>query len=334
MEKATLDVLVTFYNQEKYVDRTLTSIFSQKCNFQFNVLIGDDGSSDQTVEIANKWKEKYPDRIEIYFNSRERDQKYIGGFRASQNRLNLIKKVVSDYFVFLDGDDYYTDIHKFQKQIDILENLENKDCIGCSHQIEATYRDGSKSLYEGQPEKEGKYSLSNYWSRFYFHTDTIIFRSEIIKKLDFKLLENNFNDNMITFSMMLNGKVYYLPIPMAAYDQTGEGIWTGEKVVISNLRNMFLFDLCNKMAPRFWRQTCIRFSSSWKNLYLNRNKIHRNELMQFYNESVEKKLFWSRCWINYNENHSGNRILVALNYSFIRLNSIIYKIQRYLLQKL
>ena len=328
MERTKLDVLVTFYNQEKYVDRALASIFSQKCDFKFTVLIGDDGSSDHTVEIAKKWKDQYPDRIEIFSIGRDQNTKYIGGFRASQNRLNLLKKVTSDYFIFLDGDDYYTDIHKFQKQMDILDNPNNMDCIGCSHQIEAVYKDGTKSLYGGQPDKEGKYSLNNYWSNYYFHTDTIVFRSEIINKIDFKLVENNFNDNMITFSMMLYGKVYYLPVPMAAYDQTGDGIWTGEKAVISNIRNILLFDLCNNMAPGLWHQTCVRFSTSWKKLYQYRKTIRKNELTQFYNEATDKKLFWSRRWINYNEHSFWNKLFITFIYYFIRVNSIVYKIQK------
>ena len=55
---ARLDVLVTFYNQEKYVDRALESIFSQQCNFSFNVLIGDDGSTDSTLAKVDKWSKR------------------------------------------------------------------------------------------------------------------------------------------------------------------------------------------------------------------------------------------------------------------------------------
>ena len=58
-----VSVLVTFYNQEDYVDEALQSVFDQKCDFDFEVLIGDDGSTDGTMAKLQKWKQKYPDTI-------------------------------------------------------------------------------------------------------------------------------------------------------------------------------------------------------------------------------------------------------------------------------
>ena len=60
-----VSVLVTFYNQEDYVDEALQSVFDQKCDFDFEVLIGDDGSTDGTMAKLQEWKAKYPDKMEI-----------------------------------------------------------------------------------------------------------------------------------------------------------------------------------------------------------------------------------------------------------------------------
>ena len=59
MNDYKISVLVTFYNQEMYVDKALTSIFDQKTDFDFKVIIGDDGSTDGTVGRIKKWMEKY-----------------------------------------------------------------------------------------------------------------------------------------------------------------------------------------------------------------------------------------------------------------------------------
>ena len=120
-----VSVLVTFYNQEDYVDEALQSIFDQKCDFDFEVLIGDDGSTDGTMAKLQEWKQKYPDRMEIYVMDRETGVKYNSSQRASRNRLNLLQYVKGEYFAYLDGDDFYIDDHKLQKQVEIMDQPEN-----------------------------------------------------------------------------------------------------------------------------------------------------------------------------------------------------------------
>ena len=297
--KNKLDVLITFYNQEQYVDIALKSVFDQKCNFDFRVLIGDDGSNDNTIINIEKWMEKYPEKIFVFRMDRDAGKKYIGGFRASQNRLNLLHQVKAPYFIFLDGDDYFTDDNKFQKQIDILDDKSNADCIACSHAIEALYDDGTKKIYPWQNLKEGKYSLSDYWSDIYFHTDTSIIRSETIKTIPFDLVKNHYNDNMITFLAFQSGKVYYIPEVMACYKQTGDGIWTGGNIVSNCIRNMMLYDLSIIIAPDLEKQTGIRFYNAWKNLYKHRKEIDEKKLILFKEDARKNNLIYTSMWINY-----------------------------------
>lgn len=316
---ARLDVLVTFYNQEKYVDRALESIFSQQCNFSFNVLIGDDGSTDSTLAKVDKWSKKYPGRVSVYSMDRETGKKYIGGFRASQNRLNLLKHVTSEYFIYLDGDDYYTDIDKFQTQVDVLDNPTNSDCIACAHDIWAAYPDGKSELYNRSMFKKGKVSLNKYWYRDYFHTDTIMVRSSVIPKIHSELLINNFNDNLITYDIFQNGMIYYLPKAMAAYDQNGEGIWTGEKQLINNLRNMFLYDLCLTINPKLKLQNKTRFYGTWKWFFNNRNDIDKRNVELLVKEAEERNLEYSLLWLNYRD----NKTKLLIEYYIIAIISYI-----------
>ena len=88
-----LSVLVTFYNQREYVDRALNSILSQKTDYDYEILVGDDGSNDGTIGKLEEWQEKYPDKIKIYIMDRKEGVKYNSSFRASRNRINLLKKV-------------------------------------------------------------------------------------------------------------------------------------------------------------------------------------------------------------------------------------------------
>ena len=70
MDEITVDVLITFYNQEKYVDLALKSIVNQKTDFGIKVLIGDDGSTDKTRDLVAKWIDRYPGMIELYVTER------------------------------------------------------------------------------------------------------------------------------------------------------------------------------------------------------------------------------------------------------------------------
>ena len=318
MGNIKLDVLITFYNQEQYVDIALKSVFDQKCDFNFRVLIGDDGSSDNTIEVIENWTQKYPGKIFVFTMDRDPDKKYIGGFRASQNRLNLLHHVEAPYFIFLDGDDYFTDNNKFQKQIDILEDKSNADCVACSHAISALFDNGTEKIYPWQKLKEGKYSLSDYWADTYFHTDTSVIRSETIKNIPFDLVKNHYNDNMITFLAFQNGKFYYIPEVMACYKQTGDGIWTGGNIVSNCIRNMMLYDLSNIIAPDLEKQTGIRFYNAWKNLYKHKKEIDDKNLIPFKEDAQNNNLQYTCMWINYkyitpSEQHNLKKKFCALS---------------------
>lgn len=212
MEGNKLSVLVTFYNQEKYVDDALESIFMQETSFPFQVIVGDDGSNDGTVKKIKEWQSRYPDRIRLVIQERDHTKKSIGLVRASRNRLSLLKLVDTPYFAFLDGDDYYTDKYKFQKQYDILEKPENSDCVGCGHNMRMFMEDNplKSVIIPGKLIKQGKYDPKKYWKNYYFSTDTIVFRSNYIKEfpLDLDIVRDFFDDNIITFYFIKYGPLY------------------------------------------------------------------------------------------------------------------------------
>ena len=296
--KERVSVLVTFYNQEKYVDQALQSIINQKTKFNVKILVGDDGSSDNTQERVRKWIKKYPNKINLYVMDRQPGE-HISGFRASKNRLNLLNYVDTEYFIFLDGDDYFDYDGKLQKQVKILDNEANVDCIACGHNTDMLYPDGRRIPITSTKLREGKYGAKEYWDRIYFHTDTLLTRSSVIPTIDRKLVENNFNDNLITFALIQQGKLYFIPESWAVYLQTGDGIWTSGNAVVNNIRNMFLYDLCNQMNPDMKKQTSHRFSNTWMELLRLRKQINPAALEPFSTEAKDKNMKDSYNWINY-----------------------------------
>src|SRR5574344_63234 len=99
--------LVTYYNQEQYVRDSFESIFALDIPCDFEVLVGDDGSTDETLNQVEKFQEKYPNKIKVFQMPREQDKTYNPIHRVAANRLNLVKKASGNYLLFLDGDDFY-----------------------------------------------------------------------------------------------------------------------------------------------------------------------------------------------------------------------------------
>lgn len=122
-DRPMVSVLVLTYNHERYISEALESILMQNVDFRYEILIGDDASTDNTVEILLRYKRKYPDIIKLFLNKIN--------LGATHNAYNILKEARGYYLATCEGDDYWTDKKKLQIQVDFLEK--NKNFIGCSH---------------------------------------------------------------------------------------------------------------------------------------------------------------------------------------------------------
>jgi glycosyltransferase involved in cell wall biosynthesis len=143
MEKI-LTVIVPAYNFEKEIEQCIDSIYSQKINYGFDVILRDDGSTDNTKNVLTRLKEKYPDLIILNGDTN------LGGF---ENIKMLINSCTTKYIAYIDGDDYYNHETILNDKVEFLENNLNYSMV-CS---------GTKYLYpDGRilPEQEGIFILS------------------------------------------------------------------------------------------------------------------------------------------------------------------------------
>lgn len=112
-----VSIVCLTYNQEDHIREAIDSFLMQKTNFKFEIVIHDDASTDSTPQILEEYKMKYPDIIRII---RQKENLY-----SKQNLLYIYKQVIdsckSKYISYCEGDDYYIDPYKIQKQVDFLE---------------------------------------------------------------------------------------------------------------------------------------------------------------------------------------------------------------------
>lgn len=109
-----LSVCLITYNHEKYIRQCIKSVLEQKVNYLLEIIIADDFSTDGTRKILLEYKDRFPDLIKLIFQERN-----VG---PGKNWLDLMTAPKSKYIAYLEGDDYWTDSQKLQKQVDFLEN--------------------------------------------------------------------------------------------------------------------------------------------------------------------------------------------------------------------
>lgn len=111
--KPRVTVLMPTYNHEPYIAQAIESYVAQVCTFDTLLLVGDDRSTDRTLAIARQWQERYPNKIRVVENSENLG--LLGNYKS------LVERCGSEYIAILESDDYWTDPHKLQAQVDFLD---------------------------------------------------------------------------------------------------------------------------------------------------------------------------------------------------------------------
>lgn len=221
-----VSVLITFYNQSTSVDRTISSVLNQTTNHEYEILIGDDGSDDGTWEIVLSWAHDFPSIIHAFRWSRDPSLKHEPIVRATNNRINLLKKAKGEYVVLLDGDDYFCSENKLEKQLLALKS--HPKCTCCTHNTQMVMHDGTVIRYV-MPESYSSTTipLKVYWSHLYQPAESFLFKNPHIETKGINFNPLSFDDNSITFALAGEGPIYYISEPMVSYVQHEDSSWLG-----------------------------------------------------------------------------------------------------------
>jgi glycosyltransferase involved in cell wall biosynthesis len=209
-----LTVVLLTYNHEKTIARAFDSILEQKTNFDFDIYVLEDCSTDYTAEICREYKEKHPDKIKLFLN-----EKNLG---VTENFKQGLLKIRSKYFAFLEGDDYWCDENKLQKQVDALE--QNSDCTLCGHNTLCNdTRNHKKYLRVKGPGQKirTKYTVKD---NFAVHPSSRVYRN-IIDLTDVPLCM--VLDSNIYLLYLTKGNLFYIDKVMSVYNMTHTGFWAG-----------------------------------------------------------------------------------------------------------
>ena len=140
-----VSVLITTYNQEDFIAQAVGSALMQTVDFPYEIVIGEDASTDQTREIVLRFQQKYPDKLRVLLRDAadaERDR--AAGLGGKGSFVNCLAACKGQYVALLDGDDYWSSSHKLQKQVDFLD--QHPDFAISFHNAKAIIDDGTKEF--------------------------------------------------------------------------------------------------------------------------------------------------------------------------------------------
>lgn len=115
-----VSISCTTYNHVQYIRQCLDGFLMQECNFNYEILIHDDASTDGTIDIIKEYQEKYPEIIKPYIQKENQWSKGVRGMNAKYN----FSRAKGKYIALCEGDDYWTDPLKLQRQVDFLKSNE------------------------------------------------------------------------------------------------------------------------------------------------------------------------------------------------------------------
>jgi len=223
--KVTVSLIT--YNHAPFIAQAIESVLMQQTSFDFELLIGEDDSSDGTRQIVTGYQAKYPARIRLFLNDRKNVICVNGKPTGLWNFANNIRNSHGEYIALLDGDDYWASPLKLQKQVDFLEH--NRDCALCFHNVRILDEadPGCQELHHPNPMR-AKYDIEDVLRGNFLHTCSVVFRSRLLKDLPSWFFKCPMGDWPLHVLNAQHGRIGYLDEVMAVYRKHGQGVWSSQ----------------------------------------------------------------------------------------------------------
>ncbi|GAB6009257.1 glycosyltransferase [Dysgonomonas reticulitermitis] len=225
------------YNHEKFIAEAIEGVVMQKTSFPFELVIGEDCSTDSTRAICIEYQKKYPDIIRLRLPEKNQGMML--------NWINNIESGQGKYIALCDGDDYWTDPYKLQKQVDFMEA--NTDFALCSHSV---YTLMCEQLDENIEMERNVLTTEDIilkdWGLL---TASIFFRKDAHKTPDWYYTVKN-GDYALQLIVSLSGKIKFLPEYMAVYRQHLGGMSSTLKPLNQMAWMVYLLNKFDKYTTR------------------------------------------------------------------------------------
>lgn len=213
----SVSVLMITYNHEKFISKAIEGVLMQKTTFQIELIIGEDCSTDNTRNICQEYKKKYPETITLLLPDTN--------LGMNLNFIEALQAAKGKYIALCEGDDYWTDPLKLQKQIDILENPDYENIIAVVTNTSVCDLNGNiiknDKIVIPPSNVDGIYTLQDFFKdNHQYPTLTVVFRNKNLNFLieNMKAMSNSFLGDWILWILLyFQGSFYFFNQVTASY---------------------------------------------------------------------------------------------------------------------
>ena len=208
------------YNHEPYLRDCFEGFVMQKTNFRFVAIVHDDCSTDHSADIIREYEAKYPDIFRPVYETENQYRKQDGALgRIMETAINATG---AKYIAMCEGDDYWTDPYKLQKQIDFLET--HDEYIACFHNA-VIYNGVTQTLFNALNESNYPTTQDIIERNWFISTQTLVYRNVQLATPEWgnKVINGDYFTELL---LAQKGRFYYMNDVMAVYRKQGQGIST------------------------------------------------------------------------------------------------------------
>lgn len=217
-DNITVSVCMITYNHEAYIAQAIEGVLMQQTDFPVELVIGEDCSTDHTREIVQTYAARYPRRIHALLNEYNMGPQY--------NFVATLKACRGKYVALCEGDDFWTDLHKLQKQVDFMET--HPDYAMCFHLTYKLFEVTGEIVLDKRKSKKNSYNINDLInSNCIINTTSVLFRNRLIQELPSWFSESPVSDTPLFILLAQYGKISLIKQPMAVYRIHPKGLWQG-----------------------------------------------------------------------------------------------------------
>ena len=221
-----LSICMITYNHAEFIEEAIRSVLMQSVNFPCELVIGEDNSTDETPQKIKQFRDTKNIKIKTRFNS--------SNLGMQKNFEKTFFECQGKYIALIEGDDYWTDPQKLQKQVDFLEH--NQDFSICYHKVNILRNNKivTDDLTIEAPEVS---TIRDLAKGNFMHTCSVVFRAGLFNEFPKSLFSSPVVDYFLHMLNAQFGKIKRLPDIMAVYRIHDDGIWSHQRNIDLKILN-------------------------------------------------------------------------------------------------
>jgi len=217
-----VDVFMPTYNHGTYLAQAIESVLAQKTDFAYRLNIADDCSTDGAQLLIKQYAEQNPDRIRAIVSPQ-----HLGVLHKDRVSTKVLQSCTGKYVAILEGDDYWTDPHKLQKQVDFLES--HPDFAICFHDVKTVNETGAEQPHSVlPPQPKQVWTIEDLLAGNFIPTCSVMFRHGLIKEFPDWYTNLRIGDWVLHVMNAQHGKIGYLKDVMAVYRIHEGSLWSSD----------------------------------------------------------------------------------------------------------